>query len=394
MKRKQILFFQRRVHPELERAVSNYANAKEWILDIYHYDFPRGWFGDGVIADYPDREDLDSLGNDNTLPVVTRSVHQGPNIVNVGGASDVLARQVFDYFRVRGYRHFAMVEYQCWPVLPGLRSIEAELADLLALRGQVLHLLYWNGESGNLSPGNFRFGVQRIRQFLRGLPRPCALFVPNIFELPIVSRALAEENCRIPAEIALLSNNDEPVLTLQTHPPTSALSGELYEIGNLMAKALDIRLHGRQVRTPLLYPQSKSIVTRGSTDMLAMQDESLKKAIQYIFSHRGVMANVDAVAAAADISVSQLKLLMRRELQTSPGRLLQTVRLEYAHRLLANPTLTLEAVASRCGYADAAAMGKAFRKHYGHSPGYYRIRGNTPGKASSLRWQELAATGQ
>jgi AraC-like DNA-binding protein len=43
-----------------------------------------------------------------------------------------------------------------------------------------------------------------------------------------------------------------------------------------------------------------------------------------------------------------------------------------ATALLANPSLSMEEIAERCGFGDKSSLYRAFEKHYGCSPSEYR----------------------
>lgn len=56
----------------------------------------------------------------------------------------------------------------------------------------------------------------------------------------------------------------------------------------------------------------------------------------------------------------------------SPARFLRNLRLDYARDLLLNPALTLEDVAAASGFAHPKTLHRAFRDHFGCSPGKAR----------------------
>lgn len=72
------------------------------------------------------------------------------------------------------------------------------------------------------------------------------------------------------------------------------------------------------------------------------------------------------LAADCGLSPSRLDRLFRAELGMSPGRYYQMLRLTQARELAASTDFDLREIALRCGYADAAALSKAFRRTYGH----------------------------
>lgn len=72
------------------------------------------------------------------------------------------------------------------------------------------------------------------------------------------------------------------------------------------------------------------------------------------------------IAARCGLSLSNLERLFRAEAGMSPGRYFQMLRLARAQDLAAGTDLDLREIALRCGYANASALGKAFRRAHGH----------------------------
>lgn len=80
-----------------------------------------------------------------------------------------------------------------------------------------------------------------------------------------------------------------------------------------------------------------------------------------------------AIEVAARMNVSERTLhrhLARRG--TSFGDILNNVRLRRARELLEDPTLTVEAIGERLGYAETASFSRFFRRMTGVSPSTYR----------------------
>ena len=336
--------------------VSYSADSYGLFGELYHY--PAGMHKKGTLIDIHEWDTGKYLGQ----------IEQARQTYNVIGNMRYSAQLAVEYFYNRGFRHFATVE-ENRQYYPGFQMIEEEMERLLQRYHLPLHLLYWSGENREYGKLSYEQIYERVCSFLRGLPLPCALFSPNISYVPMLSRAIKDCGLKIPNDIALLSNGDEPDITLHTEPPTSAIAGELYEIGVLMAKALDDLIAGRPVPNPLPQP----------TNMLSIADPRLYRAINYLRQNHASSISIVDAADAAGISLSQLKLLMRRELQLSPGKFLKDLRLSHARELLLKTDQPLEPIARQCGYSSAAALIQAFKQAYGHSPGSERFRqGNRP----------------
>jgi AraC-like DNA-binding protein len=82
--------------------------------------------------------------------------------------------------------------------------------------------------------------------------------------------------------------------------------------------------------------------------------------------------SLDAVAEHAGVSSSHLSLLFRRQMGTSPIRLLARMRMDRAMQRLKAPYEPIKAVAGACGFVDVSYFCRQFRRHTGISPGEFR----------------------
>jgi PAS domain S-box-containing protein len=81
---------------------------------------------------------------------------------------------------------------------------------------------------------------------------------------------------------------------------------------------------------------------------------------------------VGEMAAAAQMTVTQLERTARRVLGLSPKQLILRFRLEAALRLLVDTDDSIAEIAHRCGYYDQSAFSRHFRRVVGVAPAAYR----------------------
>ena len=79
-------------------------------------------------------------------------------------------------------------------------------------------------------------------------------------------------------------------------------------------------------------------------------------------------ASVAAMAAAAGMERSQFSRCFRRLRGVTARSYLRARQLDLAADLLAEGRLAVRDIAVRCGYRDAAAFARAFRRRFGHPP--------------------------
>ena len=77
---------------------------------------------------------------------------------------------------------------------------------------------------------------------------------------------------------------------------------------------------------------------------------------QYLVAHPESRATLAELGRIAGMSERHLTRVFRRATGISIHEYRERLRLERAHDLLRNPTLTLDAVAGACGFADARQL--------------------------------------
>lgn len=92
---------------------------------------------------------------------------------------------------------------------------------------------------------------------------------------------------------------------------------------------------------------------------------------------------VKDLAGAAGMSSRTLTRRFENELGSSPGRWLNSLRIDHSRRLLESTTLPIDVISTRCGYSSTTTFRTAFRRTVGISPSHYR-RERQPSPAGHL----------
>lgn len=98
----------------------------------------------------------------------------------------------------------------------------------------------------------------------------------------------------------------------------------------------------------------------------------VQETITFVAGHLGDDLTAAALAARCAVSERHLSRLFRTEAGMSPGRYVRRARAEAAAHLLTGTDLTIQVIASRCGFGTPEAMRQAFLAVYGVAPTHYR----------------------
>jgi LacI family transcriptional regulator len=115
------------------------------------------------------------------------------------------------------------------------------------------------------------------------------------------------------------------------------------------------------------------IVTRRSTDVLALPDVATAQALRYMWDRLAEPLQVSDTADAVAISRRKLERHFRKYLGRSVTEELTRKRIERSRELLTGTELTGHDIARQVGFDTQTYFGRVFRKEMGMTPGQYRL---------------------
>jgi LacI family transcriptional regulator len=114
------------------------------------------------------------------------------------------------------------------------------------------------------------------------------------------------------------------------------------------------------------------VVTRLSTDVVAVDDPYVSAAVQFIREHAYEDLKVEDVLRAIPLSRRSLDHRFRQALGRTAHEEIVQVRMKLLMRLLTETDWTLSVIAEQLSFKHAEYMGVAFKQFAGLSPGAYR----------------------
>lgn len=215
-----------------------------------------------------------------------------------------------------------------------------------------------------------------LQRWLVGLPRPVGVLASHDIQGVQVSEACRRAGLRVPDEVALLGVDDDDFFCEVARPSLSsvALPGERigYEAARMLEELLGGRDRRRRPRTLLL--PSPGVVTRRSSDVLAIEDGDVAAAVRFIRAHALGPIGVPDVLEAVPASRRSLERRFRGALGRGLGQEIRRVRIEKAKGLLSGSEMPIAQVATNSGFSEAKHLSTMFRRETGLTPTEYRTR--------------------
>ena len=174
-------------------------------------------------------------------------------------------------------------------------------------------------------------------------------------------------------EVSVLCNTDDWNVTENAMVPTSYVSGEFPVLGRKLPELLDRMMAGEKIPEEPIYVTPSLIISRRSTDSLAVTDIRLARAVGFFLQNYMNLIGVEDAARVAGVSRGMLIRLFQQHFGKGPRRFLQEIRMNQIRYLLDGTELPLSEIAHRTGYGSDMALSLAFKRETGMAPGAYRM---------------------
>jgi LacI family transcriptional regulator len=328
----------------------------------------RSWAGDGIIADFDDPA-VARLVMQSRLPAVAFGggygwYDKGSPIPYFYANNQGVAKLAADHLLERGFKHFAYCGY-ARTAINGW-SHEREEAFVTHIQSQGGRCAVFRDRHRSVRQWA---ALQRaMGEWLRDLPKPLGVMAANDTRGRQVLEACRAHDLNVPNEVAVIGvDNDELLCQLST-PPMSSVEIGAKQLGYAAAAQLDTIMQGRKPRRKQFVIDPVSVVTRQSTDVLAIDDQKVAQAMAFIREHACEGIHVPHVVGAVAISRSGLETRFTKILGYTIRTAIRRTQLERARHLVSETDMPLKQVASDTGFKSVQHMTTLFVKAFGVTP--------------------------
>lgn len=213
-----------------------------------------------------------------------------------------------------------------------------------------------------------------IAEWLRSLPKPVALMCCNDDRALQVIEACKLAEVYVPDQVAVLGVDNDVLICDLADPPISSVALNTEMAGQEAAELLDRLMGGEKMAGQVIGVRPTHIVTRMSTDMLAVSDSDVAAALRFIRRHPSRMIQVNDVVEATNVSRRVLEKRFKAILRRSVYQEIRRVRVNYIIELLVGTDTSITEIAVKSGFDGVEHISRYFRKETGVSLREYRKR--------------------
>jgi LacI family transcriptional regulator len=332
----------------------------------------RRWRGDGILARIENRRMARLILAAGRPTIDLRRLLPELGLPHVGADHRAAVTLAVDHLRDRGFRHFGFCACP-WDRLLEMRSAYfAQRLDPALHTWSVLRVMPRRGRAATWEQQQ-----RQIAGWIKRLPRPVGILAGNDDCGLQVLDACHRAGRKVPEDVAVVGIDNDEYVCRVANPPLSSVDLNLAEIGYRAAELLERMMSGQRAPAEPVVIAPRGVVTRQSTDILAIEDRLVAEAVQIIRRRACDGLLVETVARQLAVSRSSLERRFEAVLKRSPKAEMLRVQLDRATELLAWTELSIATIAERSGFASAKYFSETFHRRSGMTAQEYRRRYRT-----------------
>jgi len=315
---------------------------------------------DGVIAG----DDIEALpesilpGNRHALVSVSGE-NRRRDVSTVLCDNAEVARGAALFFLARKFRNFAFVES------PRRESVSEERLNAFA---------------DAIRPACDSFSAKSaddpgFTEWLKRLPRPCALFAANDRFAKVAADTCRISGIHVPEEIAIIGVDDEEMICNFTSPTLTSIRPAFENGGYMAAKLLDELMRGKMRKARRLRYGVDGIIERDSTAISTTAISAPSALEAFIRQHATTDITPESAARAVGHDTARIKRAYREAYGRTVCRGIQEARLKEVQKLLKNTRIPVDQVGTMCGFGNGLYLKALFKRRFGMTMREYRKHG-------------------
>ena len=279
-----------------------------------------------------------------------------------------IARTAVEYFLELGFRRFAYCGFDdmIWSQQRG-----ENFSKTVAESGYKTYL-YRQPKAKRLRTPDKEQVI--IAKWLISLPKPIAVMAGNDDRSQDILAACKIADIKVPSEVAILGVDNDELICGLSYPQLSSIALSTQRAGYEAAQVLGKLMEGQKVaeNEQEVSVSSLHVVTRQSTDIMAIEDKQVAEAVHFIRNHSNEVIQVGDVAEAAGLSRRTLEQRFRKVLAHSVHEEIKYTRVNQMAKMLIGTTLSISQIARSLGFPYTNNISRYFKRQKGISPLEYR----------------------
>jgi len=204
-----------------------------------------------------------------------------------------------------------------------------------------------------------------VSEWVKFLPKPIGVFACNDDRGQHILEACKMLNLKVPEDVAVIGVDNDPLVCELGDPPLSSIALNVESAGYEAAKLLDQLINKRKTTGKKIMVYPSRVVQRQSTDILAVSDPEVAKAIGYIKNNAKNKILVKDVVNATNVSRRTLEKRFKECIHRTIHEEIKKVRIELISKMLIETDMPISQITSLFSFTDNEHISRFFKKEKG-----------------------------
>ncbi|MCX7797167.1 MAG: DNA-binding transcriptional regulator [Melioribacter sp.] len=315
------------------------------------------WNPDGIIMrDTLISKELLKLKRPTILAIHDSKYPQNLPVIKTDSVA--IGKMAAEHFIEKGFKNFAYCGFDDYDWSEGRKIYYKKFLDEAGYKihiytSQSKKKLYWKNEQQNLI------------NWIKSLPKPIGIFACNDDRGQHILEVCKIMGLKVPDDIAVIGVDNDPIVCELSDPPLTSIALDVEAAGFQAAKLIDYMIDKKKLTGGHILVSPTHIVQRQSTDIVAVEDHEVAKAIKYIKENVRSKLLVDDVVKATCLSRRTLERRFKQILRRTIYSQIQHTRIELISKFLIETDLPISQIASLFSFTDAEHISRYFKREKG-----------------------------
>jgi len=330
---------------------------------------------DGIIARELPAPLMRQMVRLNIPTIVIPFVHEFPqNLTNrIVTDSEAIVEMVAEYYLDKGFQNFAFSGFDSmfWS-----QKRKKHFQTYLEEQGYSLNTYNTPKQVDHYEWSDEK---EKLADWLRQLPKPTGILTCTDDRGLQLLEACRHANIKVPEEVSIVGIDNDHLVCDLSNTALSSVELTTVQAGYEAAALLEKMMEGEQVSDYTIMVQPKRIITRVSSDILAINDEKVARAMEYIRENSRANIKVEDAVRAAMSSRRILEQSFKKILGATIGEEIRRHKIERICELLIETNLPIKEIAAVTGFETSKHIARYFSRAKGMNLQQFR---QTFGKTS------------
>lgn len=270
-----------------------------------------------------------------------------------------ISEAAFEHFVGLGYLHFGFCGFSDYEWSNERLLHFTEIAERNKYKVNTYSSYYSNEYS------NWKKDQKKIAAWLKSLPKPIGIMACNDDRGHHVLEACKLANLRVPEDVAVIGVDNDELVCEMSDPPLSSIALNTESAGYETAEILDKLMQNKKNITGEILVNPTHIVARKSTDIFAVNDHEVIKALKFIYANISSKLNVNNIVQVTNLSRRSLECRFKKYLGRSIMEEVRRRRTELLTKYLVETELSISEICRSINYTDISHISRYFKKEKG-----------------------------